>query len=290
VFLELAFGTVPALPAPGEEIFTGQFGFSCGGAVSVASAASAVGAKTGLATVLGEDYGARLVQAHCTRAGVDTSISRRIAGDATGVTVAVNYDGDRAFISHLPDDGVTMRDASWWPVVLRSTRPEWIYLHASEQALPVIREARRLRCRVAVDTALRTVRGSPEAVLRCAALADVFLPNRTELASLTGTDDLAGAVALIAAPLTTIIVKDGADGAVLAHKGDLKRVADGLRDVEVQDRTGAGDAFAGALLGSLACGRDLVSAVAAGNAAGSQAVGWLGGVGVLDEHEQEVAK
>ena len=37
VFLEVVFGEVPALPGPGEEIYTDQFAFSCGGgAVTVA--------------------------------------------------------------------------------------------------------------------------------------------------------------------------------------------------------------------------------------------------------------
>lgn len=291
VFLELVFGSIPALPGPGEEIFTDQFGISCGGAVSVASAASSVGARTGLATVLGEDYGARLVQAHCARAGVDTSVSRRVAGHTTGVTAVVNYDGDRAFISHLPDGGVFSRDPSWWPDVVRASRPKWIYLHAREGALQVIREARRLGCRVAVDTEMGNVSRFPELVLECASSADVFLPNRMELASLTGTDDLASAIQVIGSPRTTIVVKEGADGAVLASGDGLQRVVSGLCDVEVQDRTGAGDAFAGALLGSLARGLDVVSAVAAGNAAGSQAVGWLGGTGaVVGYEEEEMAK
>ena len=39
VFLELAFGQVPKLPRPGEEVFTEEFAVSCGGPVSRARAA-----------------------------------------------------------------------------------------------------------------------------------------------------------------------------------------------------------------------------------------------------------
>src|SRR5262249_20358459 len=37
VFLELVFSHVPALPGPGEEIYSDEFAMSCGGAVIVAS-------------------------------------------------------------------------------------------------------------------------------------------------------------------------------------------------------------------------------------------------------------
>jgi sugar/nucleoside kinase (ribokinase family) len=52
--------------------------------------------------------------------------------------------------------------------------------------------------------------------------------------------------------------------------------------VEVRDRTGAGDAFAGALIGALCQGASITDAVAAGNAAGSETVGKLGGVGEVE--------
>jgi sugar/nucleoside kinase (ribokinase family) len=287
IFLEMVFGTIPALPGPGEEIFTDQFAISCGGAISVACAARSVGATSALATVLGEDLGAKVAGAHCAKIGVDTSVSRRVAGSTSGVTVVVNFNGDRSFISHLPDHGVLSRDASWWPDVVRARRPKWIYLHARESALPVIREARRMGCLVAVDTELGTVTRAPDVVLECAAAADVFLPNRRELSRLSGTDDLGRSIARIATAGTTIIVKEGAEGAVIADGTGSQRIVTGLHDVEVEDRTGAGDAFAGALLGSLARGLDVVSAVEAGNAAGSQAVARLGAVGAITGYDEK---
>ena len=36
VFLELVFGHLAELPGPGEEVFTDEFGVSCGGAVTSA--------------------------------------------------------------------------------------------------------------------------------------------------------------------------------------------------------------------------------------------------------------
>src|ERR1700678_43110 len=148
-FLEFVFGKVPGLPGPGEEIFSDQFGISCGGgALCVASAASEVGARAGLATVLGDDVGTRVAERYCAKAGVDLSVSRRVTVPTSGVTVVLNFGGDRAFISHLPardEHGTT-----WWADVVRQRRPSWAYFYASEAVLPVIHEARQLGCRVAV--------------------------------------------------------------------------------------------------------------------------------------------
>ena len=103
VFLEVVFGDVPALPGPGQEIYTEQFAYSCGGgAVTAATAASKLGVRAGMSALLGEDLGSRVVERHCRQAGVDLTPSRYVTGPATGVSAAVNFAGDRAFISHVP--------------------------------------------------------------------------------------------------------------------------------------------------------------------------------------------
>lgn len=280
VFLEVVFGPIPALPGPGEEVYASEFAFSCGGAASVAGAARAVGASAGLATVLGDDVGTRVVEAYCARLGIDVSPSMRESGSATGVTAVLNAGEDRAFLSHLPAAAGPARNLEGWNAVVATHRPRWIYLHARSGAREVIDAARDAGCRVAVDTELGTIRRDRATVLACAAASDLFLPNRQELCALAGTDDLTAASAHAGTGTrTTIVVTDGPDGALVARNGTLRRIRDGLTAGPARDATGAGDAFAGALVGSLALGATLEDAVAAGNAAGSLAVGRLGAVG-----------
>ncbi len=277
-FVELVFGAVPAIPGPGEEVYSDEFVVSCGGAVSVASAAKGVGAAAGLATVFGDDFAAQVVERHCTAAGVDVSPSLRMAGGATGVTVVLNAGGDSAFLSHLPG-GRWSSTPEWWYDVVERYRPGWVYVHARVGALAFIEAARRRGCRVAVDTEVGTVSGSPDIVSECAAAADLFVPNKRELSLLTGTDDVREAVEQLGAPDTAVVVKAGPAGAFLVRKGTVDQVEAGLVNVPVRDTTGAGDAFAGALLGVLAAGADMPVAVEAANRAGSAAVGRLGAVG-----------
>src|SRR5215468_4280437 len=126
VFLELVFGQVPELPRPGEEVFTEEFAVSCGGAVSSASAAATAGVRAGLCTVLGDDLGSRVVQEFCSRRGVDTGPSLRVRRPSAGITIVLNFDGDRAFVTHQPprrpgEPG----DIDRWRSALRRERPRW---------------------------------------------------------------------------------------------------------------------------------------------------------------------
>ncbi len=102
LFLELVFGQLDRLPGPGEEVFTDEFAISCGGAITSATAAAAAGARAGLCTVLGEDLGSQLAIEHCAARGIDTSPSTRVDRPAAGITVVLNFAGDRGFVTHVP--------------------------------------------------------------------------------------------------------------------------------------------------------------------------------------------
>ena len=283
-FLELVFGHIDRLPEPGEEIFTSEFAISCGGgAVTVASAARRAGVRAGIATVLGTDLGSRVVWEYCRRHGIDMSPSIRVAGPAAGVTVVLNFKGERSFISHLPDRAKAQEtQVGRWLSVLQRERPAWIYLHPGPGVAPLLREARALGVSVALDVAFGVIDEAREDVIECVRLADVCLPNEQELCRLTGATSLSGAFGIASGWGTPVIAKCGPRGAVVLDAGQATPVTAGLSDVVVRDRTGAGDAFAGALIAALVQGSTLVEAAAAGNAAGSRAVALLGAVGQVD--------
>ena len=280
VFLELVFGQLSRLPRPGQEVFTEEFAISCGGAVTSATAAAAAGVRAGLCTVLGDDVGSRLVIEHCAAARVDLGPSLRVGRAAAGISVVLNFDGDRGFVTHVPPAAAGEPDqAGRWQEVLRRERPAWCYLHAGGGIAPVLRTARDLGCKIMLDTSL----GDQQDVattIECVRLADVFVPNGDEMLMLTGAADVHAAVTAGAAWGTDLVVTRGADGALVAPAGGpVTEVTDGVREVVVRDLTGAGDAFAGALIAALIGGASLTEAAAAGNAAGSGAVTRLGAVG-----------
>lgn len=282
VFLELVFGHLAELPGPGEEVFTDEFGVSCGGAVTSASAAAQAGVKAGLCTLLGNDIGSRVVVTHCARAGVELSPSALLPRRCAGITVVLNFASDRGFVTHVPPRSAGERpDLDRWYEVLRRERPRWCYLHAGPGVAAFIREAQGLGARVVLDMSLGEER-NPDPILECIPVADVFVPNEDELIRLTGAASFEAAVAAATAWHTPLVVKRGAAGAVVAGPDGTAEIRDGVQKVRVRDRTGAGDAFAGALIAELLRGIPLTRAVVAANAAGSAAVSRLGGVGEVD--------
>jgi sugar/nucleoside kinase (ribokinase family) len=283
VFLELVFGQLDRLPGPGEEVFSDQFAISCGGAVTSATAAADGGVRAGLCTMLGDDFGTQVVTEHCSATGVDPAPSVQLDGPAAGITVVLNFDGDRGFVTHLPALVRSDQDElKRWRTVLRRERPAWCYLHAGRDVPDFLRDARGLGCKIMLDTALGDARDPRErdAVIECVGLADVFVPNAAELIALVGEADLADAMRVAAAWGAQLVVKRGAAGAlVVGSDGSVAEVSDGVKEVPVRDLTGAGDSFAGAMMAALIGGASIVEAAVAGNAAGSQAVSRLGAVG-----------
>jgi sugar/nucleoside kinase (ribokinase family) len=288
VFLEIVFGECERLPLPGEEIYIDSFAFSCGGAINSAVAASRAGAVAGLATLLGDDLGSRLVEEHCAREGVDLSASEWVSGPIAGITVALNFDGDRAFISHMPPRPPGQEaEVKRWSDVLQRVRPAWCYLHAGPGIAELMAKAATVGTKVALDTNFGEIDAFAETVVECARLAELFLPTEEELLRLTGAPGLSAGIAIASAWCPRVVVKRGPAGAIAVEGGQATEVTEGLQDVEVMDRTGAGDAFAGAVIAKLVRGAGFLEAVAAGNTAGSEAVARLGSAGEMREPGKE---
>jgi len=282
VFLELVFGHVHELPLPGEEVLTDDFALSCGGAVTSASAAARGGAQAGLCTVLGEDLGSRMVTEYCAGLGVELSPSVRVRRRSAGISVVLNFDGDRAFITNVPPRAAGEQpEIDRWRAVLRRERPRWCYLHGGRGVPDFLRDARELGAKVVLDVSLGDERFR-ETVIECVRLADIFVPNEDELLRLTGADAIGEALAAASAWGTVLVVKRGAAGAIVAGPDGMTEVAAGVRRVQVRDLTGAGDAFAGAMIAALLRGTPLAEAVVAANSAGSEAVARLGAVGEIE--------
>ena len=282
VYLELVFGHVHELPLPGEEVLTDDFAISCGGAVTSASAAARGGAHAGLCTVLGEDLGSRMVTEYCAALRVELSPSIRVRRRSAGISVVLNFDGDRAFITHVPPSAAGEQpEIDRWRAVLRRERPRWCYLHVGRGVPDFLRDARELGAKVVLDISLGDERYR-ETVIECVRLADIFVPNEDELLRLTGADAIGEALASASAWGTVLVVKRGAAGAIVAGPDGITEVAAGVRRVQVRDLTGAGDAFAGAMIAALLSGTPLAEAVVAANSAGSEAVAGLGAVGEIE--------
>src|SRR6266487_1639402 len=214
VYLELVFGHVHELPLPGEEVLTDDFAISCGGAVTSASAAARGGAHAGLCTVLGEDLGSRMVTEYCAALRVELSPSIRVRRRSAGISAVLNFDGDRAFITHVPPSAAGEQpEIDRWRAVLRRERPRWCYLHVGRGVPDFLRDARELGAKVVLDISLGDERYR-ETVIECVRLADIFVPNEDELLRLTGADAIGEALAAASSAGSEAVAGLGAVGEI----------------------------------------------------------------------------
>jgi sugar/nucleoside kinase (ribokinase family) len=105
---------------------------------------------------------------------------------------------------------------------------------------------------VAADTMNYWIEGKPEALRRLLGRVDILLINDGEIRQLTGEKNVVRAVAVVRGMgPKTVVVKRGEYG-VLVFDGASAFALPAFPLETVKDPTGAGDAFAGGFLGSLA--------------------------------------
>ncbi|MFC5909930.1 carbohydrate kinase family protein [Streptacidiphilus monticola] len=119
----------------------------------------------------------------------------------------------------------------------------------------------------------------PDVFLDLVAGADLLLPNAAEARLLARAGDAPAedAARLLSRRGPTVVVKLGADGAVVASGGELLARVPAAPVPRVTDTTGAGDAFAGGYLAGLLHGAPPAAACASGCAQAAEAVHVLGG-------------
>ena len=112
---------------------------------------------------------------------------------------------------------------------------------------------------------------------------NIFLLNDEEAVQLTGVRDLAAAAGVLTqmGP-EAVVIKQGSKGALLSHHGKIIHIPI-YPYVKVADPTGAGDTFAGGLIGHLSCFGmdDLENAVITAAAVASFTVECFGLEGIL---------
>lgn len=252
-----------------------------GSAANVAAWLGHLGADVRFVGRAGID-GAKRHAANLAAYGVDARIAADPDLPTAALVAMLEPDGDRTMYvdraanaalsgADLPDDvldGVGWLHLTGYSLFDDAVRPAVVDLAARAHARG---------CGFSVDpSSVGFLTGcGAETFLDWVAGADLLFPNLPEgqfLTDLTQPD----AVALsLASRGGAVVVKQGADGAVMVSGGELHTVA--AMPTEVIDTTGAGDAFcAGFLTSWTGERRDVDAALAAGAAAAARAVSVVG--------------
>ncbi|MBM6401686.1 carbohydrate kinase family protein [Phycicoccus sonneratiae] len=253
-----------------------------GSGAITAHALARLGVRVGLMARVGDDvFGAETVRL-LRAGGVDCSLVE-VGPEPTGLSVVLSDGSARATLTLV---GAIDAPAPEWrtPADVPPTR----HLHVSSfflqrrraaalpRMLPLVRAA---GVRTSLDTNLDP-EGRFPGLAEVLPLVDLLLPNAEECrasARALGVDaaDLVGAARALAARGPTVVVKDGADGALLV--GADRVVHEPGTPVEPVDTTGAGDTFDAALVAALLEGRPEAEALARACAAGALSTRRSGG-------------
>ena len=268
-------------PEPGETLIGRDFIMLGGGkGANVAFLARRLGAPALLIGRVGDDLLARHALQPLDQAGVDLSHVRRLTGQSTALSmITVRKDGEKAIVL-APNANEVWDEAD-------AERAAAAIAQAPDGSLLVVDlEVGRTVAQRALAAARQ--RGSPvvldpspadrvtDAMLR---RADFLTPNPSEAHRLTGIEvktarDAARAGrTLVERGVRVAFMKLGDGGCVVVTREGTQRVV--ARKVKVVDKTGAGDAFAGALAVALFEGKEPAEAARFAVAASTFAVtGW----------------
>jgi len=264
----------PDRPRKGETVtghaWAPKFGGKGGNqAVSAAKA----GSEVRMAGAVGDDDFGRFMLASLAASDVDSTRVVRLPGTGSGMSVAISdAEGDYGAVivsgANLKIDTASLANVDLWKsakaLILQNEVPDAVNLAAAQAA----REAGATVCLNAAP--FRTL---PDEL---AALVDVLIVNAIEAEELCGRQvtDLASAsdaAQELAKRFPCVVVTAGGAGVAGVQSGDVPIAIKAL-PVRLVSTHGAGDAFVGALVSSLAAGTSFAESLSGANEAAARHV------------------
>lgn len=242
----ILYGLPPELTPEREHLASGLTLTLGSSSAILAHNLAVLGSRVGFISRIGDDPLGQLSVDRLAASGVDVSRVRRVAGPTTtGLTVILPHSGFRNILTYPG----TMFEMNFEDLDLdfladsRHFHLSSFFLHRS--LLPRTRELFAAMKAKGLTTSL-DVNDDPEdqwdsGVWDVLPFVDIFFLNAREIEKLTGKPGLDSGVERLAAAVPHVVVKLGAGGALLAHRGETLRSP--AVHADVVDVVGAGDSF-----------------------------------------------
>jgi sugar/nucleoside kinase (ribokinase family) len=252
--IDLVIRGVPRLPEWGQEVAGEEFAMLASGQTTYSALAlRALGASVAVVGCVGDDSWGDRIRQELSASGVDIRSLETAPGGRTALTVAaVRPDGERAFVSEFAclktiDASLLERHydrlAAAELVCLLGVF-SWPGLEL-ERAAELFRRLRREGRPTMLDTGWDPGGWQPRTLSGLRKLlreTRIFMPNLDEARAITGREDGEEAArALAALGPELVVIKQGAEGSLALHDGQLMRQA--ALPASVVDAVGAGDVF-----------------------------------------------
>ena len=272
--VDLILNGIDGFAEIGKEKLANDMSLTLGSSTAIFAAnISSLGSRVGFLGKIGKDTFGGLVIDSLTKRGIDTSMIIEDASIATGATIILNYDEDRAMVTHPGAmDFLTIKD------ITDEKLSRAKHIHFSSIFLqPGIRDdvhelfarAKNLGLTTSLDTQWDPAEKWDFDYKSILSYVDVFLPNETELLHLSKTSNIADALDKLKPYAQNIAVKRGSKGSILQQKnGELIELPAYL-NTAVVDAIGAGDSFNAGFIYQFARGAQLKDCLDFGNLTGA---------------------
>jgi sugar/nucleoside kinase (ribokinase family) len=273
--VDVMFSGLPEWPTLGKDIESAGMGVSAGTSFNTPAAANRLGMRVAYVAILGNDGWSGMIREEFDAEDLPTDFVEVVDRPLPGVSVALNHDGDRGFVTHWGSDDV-YEDRLAARALQAVTSVDARHLHAYVDGSPELEAvARRRDMTVSLDAWGGPDWSSERRLEDVLEHADVLFANETEAGAMAGVDDMERALPALAEHCGCVVIKRGPDGAV--GMTGRERAAVPAEPVDVVDATGTGDCFnAGFLVGWLG-GLGLEASITLGVICGGRATRDFGG-------------
>lgn len=272
--VDLILNQIEGEPEIGKEKFAKQMTLTLGSSTAIFAAnAAALGAKVAFCGMIGNDSFGDLVEQSLQEKGVDTRYLIRQDKYATGATICMSYDEDRANLTYQGAmDFMSLEDIN--PEIFKTTKHihiSSIYMQSGvkRDLVKILELCKENGVTTSLDSQWDPAEKWDLDYKTVLPLVTVFMPNETELKFLTQSQTLDEAIEKIRPYINAAVIKCGSRGSLLMRQGKQDRVQKALLNKNVVDCIGAGDSFNSGFITRLAAGDPLDKCQQYGNMTGA---------------------
>ncbi len=284
--IDLLFNDMDRMPETGKEVLSGKMELSLGSSSAIFAAnLGALGSSVQFMGKIGDDLFGKFILNALENRKVVTSSILIDPQYATGATVILNNEQDRAMVTHQGAmAGFKAEEINWDE--LSNSR----HLHISSiflqpeiknNIVPILKKAKAAGLTTSLDPQWDPEECWNLPIRELFPLLDFFMPNEKELCLLTGCSDLRDAVSTVSPLSTTLVIKMGEKGSLVMN-GDKHRLLSACKQNSFVDAIGAGDSFNAGFIHKWLNGASLDTSQEFGNFCGAFSTTSAGGTNAFN--------